>query len=41
MVSNVHFVGDKVEEDPFSPGFERFKHISRHFEETGEWLWRG
>ncbi len=28
-------------EDPFSPGFHRFKHISRHFEETGEWLWEG
>ncbi len=28
-------------EDPFTPGFERFKHISRHFEETGEWLWKG
>ena len=34
-------VGEKQEEDPFTPGFDRFKHISRHFEETGEWLWRG
>ncbi len=35
------FIGEKEQEDPFTPGFERFKHITRHYEETGDWLWRG
>ncbi len=35
------FLGEKEQEDPFTPGFERFKHITRHYEETGDWLWRG
>lgn len=41
-ISHFEILGERYEiKDPFTPAIKRFKHLNRHFEEDGGWLWKG